>query len=382
MRTLLAATILLTALGAAVPTADSCCMVPQDYPGDVDQSVQEVVVLFHDGHEELVLRVAPFFRDAEEAPKTLAWLVTVPSTPSAYETADPAIFGAARELHEKLEDLYEEQKPKPLVPTEMLGADGAVKGEWNEAQGLDIDETVTVGPYAITPVRTRGADAVGELNGYLGENGFATEDPDHLRWFAENDFTFLCIKITPPEGSLRLGKHLDLVPLRIGFKTDKPYYPGKYSANQGNFGLELTLLTTEPVARTSLSQVRSRLWASSGKGNLFTTKALPEAFAAAGKAALGSTTPSRWYLNRYDTHGFNRAGKDGKGQIHGWTEDVRWELGGDGDLPPSWYFGDGKRPIHHPSVLRWAFAALVAFLLFTGIYLFFIRKRRPPAEAA
>ena len=53
------------------PSGDACCMVPREYPGDVDQSMQEVVVAFADGHEDLILRVKPFFKDAEP-PASLA----------------------------------------------------------------------------------------------------------------------------------------------------------------------------------------------------------------------------------------------------------------------------------------------------------------------
>ena len=62
----LPACLLAAALLSTPARIDGCCMVPRDYPGDVDQSMQEVLILHADGHEELVIRVRPFFRDAEE----------------------------------------------------------------------------------------------------------------------------------------------------------------------------------------------------------------------------------------------------------------------------------------------------------------------------
>jgi len=360
--------------------AKACCMVPFGYEGDVDQSGQDVVVLHHAGHEELILRVRPFFREAAEAPASLAWLVTVPSAPTAYKVTDPAIFTEARELHLHLEELYADQKPKPIgLP---LGAkettDGAVT---RGAGGLEIDEQVRVGPYTITPVRARGAAAVDQLNRYLKSHGFSTEDPAHLAWFAANEFTFLCIKIRPPDGSVQLGRHLDLIPLQIGFEAEQPYYPGMYSANQGNFGLKLTLLTTRPVQRGALAAVGRRLRAQQGHGNLFTVLALPRLLAEAGAAAAtGESTPERWYINGILSHGFNRIGADGRPAILGWTEDVTWTLGGEQDMPPAWYYGDGPKPLlHQDHLLLVGWVVLLAAL---ALLLFYVLRRARRRRAA
>jgi len=372
----------LLALTASLrPVLRACCMVPRSYAGDVDQSAQHVLVLHHDGHEELVLRVRPFFRGADAPPSSLAWLVTVPSVPTAYRTASPEVFAAARSLHEKLRDLYEEQEPNPLVPNQLskglfMAADAAPRS------AISIGATITVGPYEITPITALGASAVDELNRYLGENGFGEEEPDHLRWFAENEFTFLCIKITPPEGSTRLGDHLDLPPLQIGFDSERPYYPGMYSANQGDFGLELTMLSSKPISRRSVQDIGNCLRAVSSTPNLFTVKPLPEAFGSAVERAVSedSDAPERWYLNRYDSYGVNPTLSDGRPAISDWTEDIRWELGGAADLPPDWYYGDGSRPLTHPNNLRTLlYVAVMASVL--GLLLLFLRRRRaPPVE--
>ena len=62
-RRIVVAVLAVVLLGAA--WVDACCMVPRDYPGDVDQSAQHALVLHHDCEQELVLRVRPFFHHAE-----------------------------------------------------------------------------------------------------------------------------------------------------------------------------------------------------------------------------------------------------------------------------------------------------------------------------
>lgn len=367
------------------PPGDACCMVPRHYPGDVDQSMQDVIVLHHDGREELVLRVRPFFAEGHPPPASLAWLVTVPTPPLQYAVTDPGIFEEARGLANHLLELMEAQEPKPLHAPVLSkwGVDGMLATE--DAQ-LEIQQTVTVGPYAITPVKARGAAAVADLNRYLATEGFGEEDPEHLVWFAENDFTFLCIRITPPEGAATLGRHLELDPLHISFETAKPYYPGKYSANQGDFALALTLLTDTPVARSSLEDVSERLRSYSvhGAENLFTTRTLPGALAPLAEGA----TPERWYLNRFDSRGFNRMLSSGTPEISGWKDDVTWTLGGAGDLPPDWYYGDGERPFWHATDTRNVLQVLVTLatvavpIVLLGVTLWlivrFLRRRVAP----
>ena len=356
---LLAAALLWPARG------DGCCMVPLHYPGDVDQSMQQVVVLHDGGTEDLILRVRPYFREAAQPPAFLAWLITVPSEPISYTVADAAIFDDALTLANRLVDLAAAQRPKPYrFPGVGLWVTAGVDGAMTLAdEMLDVGDLVEVGPYAITPVKARGPAALEALNAYLGEHGFGTEDPEHMRWFVEQDFTFLCIRITPPPGQTLLGEHLELAPLHLRFATEKPYYPGKYSANQGDFALALTLLTRTPVRSASLEAVRDRLhvW-DPVTDNLFTTRVLPGALAAHDPHG-GS---GRWYLNRCDSMGFNRRDEAGRPAILDWKDDVTWELGGEADLPPDWYYGDGERPVWHVTTTR-AIVQTLIYVVVLGI---------------
>src|SRR5262245_28803825 len=245
------ALVSLAAASAGRPV-DACCMVPLSWHGDVDQADQNAVVLHHAGHEELVLRVSPFFQTADKQPLPdtadamppyVEWVVTVPSAPTEYHTVPASIYKDADDLVRGLEKLAENQYaarsrwewPELRVAKEAVVASAASLSAG--AAGLEIGAPVRVGPYAITPVKVRGREALAALNAYLETRGFPKEDPRHMAWFVDRGFTFLCIHVTPPAGSKTLGRHLDLEPLAIGFETERPYYPAKFSRRQGAFKL-------------------------------------------------------------------------------------------------------------------------------------------------
>ena len=361
----LAAVVVLVGLCAVGPSADACCMVPLDYGGDVDQSAQQVALWHHEGHQELVVRVSPFFQGVEELPGYLAWVLTVPSKPMAYAVASRGIFDEARDLHRRLQDMaasQEARRSKFSNPFPGATVDGAALLAPTGARGLDVSAPIRVGPYEITEVKARGAEALDALNDYLKERAFPQEDPAHMRWFVENDFTFLCIYILPPEGQSSLGKTLDLEPLQIGFKTPEPYYPGMFSSQQGNFGLKLTAFTSKPVARASLRSIRKKLHARTGTyDNLWTEQPLADELSAVTDKASALASVPRWHVNRLSSRGFNAP--DRSPRISEWDGDVYFALGGAADQPPSWYYGD--RAIGWPERFwrEHRYAALVWLLL-------------------
>src|SRR5262245_51927212 len=113
-----AVALLSLAVASAGRPVDACCMVPLSWHGDVDQADQNVVVLHHAGHEELVLRVSPFFQTvdkqplpevADATPPYVEWVVTVPSAPTAYHTVPASIYKDADALASRLEDLAAKQ---------------------------------------------------------------------------------------------------------------------------------------------------------------------------------------------------------------------------------------------------------------------------------
>ena len=330
-------------LGAA--WVDACCMVPRDYEGDVDQTAQQVAILHHDGHQELIVRVAPEFLGTEELPGFMAWVLTVPAKPTGYALANRGVFNSARTLEDKLQDLAEWQearRSKFSMPESFMGVDSEAKlaVDGIAASGLAISEPIRVGPYDITEVKARGSEALDELNAYLQKRGFPQEDPAHMRWFVENDFTFLCIYIEPQQGKDKLGQKVDLEPLQVGFDTPRPYYPGMFSSQQGNFALKLAALTSKPIQRDSLRAIKRKLVARTGTyDNLWTEKPLPDELGKAASKIAHFASVKRWYVNRLVSRGFNRPGESDV-KIANWKEDVRFTLGTAADDPPAWYYGD------------------------------------------
>jgi len=333
-------TLLVTLIGA--PIAAACCMVPRDYAGDVDQARQDVVIVHRDGHQEMAIRVLPYFRDAKDNPAQLTWIITLPSTPTGFRAADPAVFEAGRGLHDKLFGLARQQWEARTNLSLAFGhpaSNGSAAGADGAAGGLDIGPPVQVGPYTVTPVKASGVEALAELNAYLSARGFPTEDADHLKYFVESNFTFLCVLFTPPAGR---AAQLELPALQVGFDTPAAYYPGKFSSRQGNFGLSLTMISDKPLEMTGLMLAQDRLKAADRQRvqlfNLWSVKPLPEALATvAGKGAEGVT---KWYVNSIESPGFNPT-VDGKPAISTWKDDVFFATGGPADeLPGFWYYGD------------------------------------------
>lgn len=346
----------------------ACCMVPRSYSGDVDQKGQKVLIMHHDGREELVLQVAPYFIDKQnQTPKSLAWLVTVPSKPLAYKVANEAVFDDARSLQDELDSVASSQKRSWFaMPT--LSA-----GPFHEPL-LEIGATVEVGPFEITSVKARGQKALDALNSYLSKRGFPTEGAWHMKWFVENEFTFLCINVTPPEGDSELGQALQLPPLQISFETEHPYYPGKYSARQGNFSLQMHALTSQPLDKRELQLVSVKLNShmSNDYSNLWTERPLSDPLQEVVKD--WKDKPARWYINTLTSKGFNDKPR-GRPVVLDWEEDIFLKIGTDLDKPPSWYDGNYISTI-------WK-VVVISILAVVGIIsLYFIRKRKSNAKDA
>jgi len=375
----------------------ACCMVPRSYGGDVDQAAQQVVILHRaktddaPGYQEMLIRVQPFFQGAQGNPEYIAWVITVPSKPLRYDVADKAALQAGADLHEKLFQLARRQwaDRSQFEWPSWLPSGMTERGMEDAKSLLTEDATVQVGPYTITPVRTQGAAALDELNTYLQERGFAAEDREHLAYFVENDFTFLCVRITPPQGQATLGGRLDLPPLVIGFETDDLYYPGRFSSRQGNFALDLTLISDKPLATESVSTTRDRLKAI-GRGyvqlvNLYSVQPLPEALASVLSERARTVGKPRWYVNRIQSEGFNPNDEAGVPVIAGWKDDVFIKVGDNTDeLPGFWYYGDLEIPF-----LERMFREHAMAVFFLGGFAFFfslfvktrLNRRKAQAKA-
>jgi len=173
---------------------EGCCMAPVTYEGSVGQDSQEAILIHRDGVEDLILRIAYRFTPDESGalPEKLTWLIALPAEPSAedgYALANEAIF---EEVFWASRDLLSEQAP---VPRDTFS--GAAPASESESDSVELGQAVSVGPYDIQPVRGVGQHALEGLNNYLEARGFPTEGAEHMAWFVEHGFTFLCIEVTP-----------------------------------------------------------------------------------------------------------------------------------------------------------------------------------------
>ncbi len=319
---------------ATIAAAFACCMVTVDYPGDVDQSRQDAVIVHHDGVEDLLIRVLPEFPGQERGPERLLWVLTLPNAPTHYEEVDEQVFADAKALVKKLVQRVIDARPK---------------GDWKSADKLDaaalvIADPVRVGQFEITEVRAKvgqGAAAAAELNTFLTKSGYPAEPEGELRWFMERSFSFLCIQVFPPDGQDHFAAKISTPALRVTFPTDEPYYPAKYSARQGQFALNLTVLSSRPLSPKDLRHERDRLHSWVYYTNLWTDSRPPGALGTMVSTTAHYDGVSRWYVNSAPSfEGFNTPVDDDLGAIATWNDDVFFALGSDADaydMPtPTW----------------------------------------------
>jgi hypothetical protein len=321
-------------------------MIPLGFPGTISQDAQQAILLHHDGREELILRISYRISPTEEAesaekpsadvardaetdkakplPDRFAWVVTTPSEPDAYNLADADIFNAVGHW------------ARPLLAPNFqshggcsIGCGAQVKSDAHAPSMLIFGEPAKVGPYDIQPVRALGVEALDALNEWLAANGFPTEDPGHMTYFVENGFTFLCIKVSPPEGADQVAGQGMLPPLHLSFATERPYYPLRFSSRQGVFDLNVYVLTSTPLDYEASSDSLARINYASGqleKNVAVAADQFPPELAKAFEQHEFAEAPPVWHLNLLNCYDVNR-----DDSIAGWKEDIF--LTADGDPP-------------------------------------------------
>lgn len=213
----------------------ACCMVPATYRGSIGQDAQEAVLIHDAGREELVLRIN-YRITGESMPDTFAWVVTTPSEPDDYAVADAALF---EEMYTLALELLAPGNSRSMGKSAGVGIPLTA--------GVELGKRVQVGPYDIQPVRGVGPEALQGLNRWLDDNGFPTEEPNHMTYFVNNNFTFLCIRIIPAKGEQSVGSNGILPPLHLSFESRTPYYPLRFSSRQGVFDVNLHVLTRDKL---------------------------------------------------------------------------------------------------------------------------------------
>jgi acetolactate decarboxylase len=205
----------------------ACPHVPPDYKFVVKETTKEALI-YHDGvNAHLIIRTG--FASEGDFPKSMAWIIPLPSVPSSYKVEDPKLF---RELFEWCEPLFERAYPRAGVVSFSLPP---------VVKGIKVHDTVMVGNYEISPIEILSPDAGTELNGWLGTHGFNTVSPELQKFYLHPGAAFLAIRLKDLQGRVT-----DLKPLHIVYKSDKAAFPLKFSSGSGQFDVFLYTLTPGP----------------------------------------------------------------------------------------------------------------------------------------
>lgn len=288
----------------------ACMMTPKNFTGRISQNSHKAILVHRDGRQDMILKIGYQFA-GQKVPEKFAWIVTVPNEPEKYNVATDDLFTDVSLWAHSLviKKIKRDRKRNPDEEVDSAKAGSA----------LVFSEPVKVGPYDIQPVQARGLAALTELNKWLTKNGFPTEDPDHMKYFVENRFTFLAIKISPQQDK-KLAQSGTLPPLHLSFKSKSVYYPLMFSSRQGVFDLQLfTLTNAELDYRNSAEALRKISWRDSNflRNVLVKSDRLPDTLKLALKRSAFDETPDQYYLNVLNCRRVNRGNS-----ISTWKSDI------------------------------------------------------------
>ena len=297
--------------GLLIILSIACCMLPKSYKGSIEQTNQEAIIFFNDGKEDLILKVDPKIT-GEGKLSHFTWIITVPNEPEKYDVKNEDVF----ETFFKLKNKY---LIKPVRERGIGCSEKSAGEKFEDAKyaGVELGKYVEVGDYAIQPVRGVGKNAFDSLNAWLADNDFPTETQEHMQYFIDSNFTFLCIKIKPNSDTPNFSPQLK--PLQLTFKSEKPYYPMKFSSQQGNFSVNIYTVTSMPVDYKKSDQVLKKIdWMNDKnyKNVNLAGKDLPKEI-----ADSTNTNPEYLYFNNFYCMSPNF-----KKSISKWTEDVFFSL--------------------------------------------------------
>lgn len=224
---------------------EACLHPAKEFKYPIKAGSQRGLVMFHNGKQHLV--VAPSYNiegvpeakiknDAIEGFNSLAMIIPVPNLPESYAEADAKLFT----------ELDEFTAPQE-VPDERdgkLGRNGAKGHGEDDQNGATFYEAVKAGAYTIQPIKANGEKGGIELNGWLDQNGFGAIREDLLKYYMDNNFYWLAVKLNADKGLPVSG---NLKPLHLTVATEKPFFPLKIRAGEGQFDAELWVICAEKI---------------------------------------------------------------------------------------------------------------------------------------
>jgi len=229
-RSIIALASFVAALSLAPAPTDACMHVGKTFSGQVTQKGQRLLVV-HDGTQQTtVLRID---YDLGSSVDGIGLVIPVPAIPSKYATADAKLFEALETWAP-----LDRQVPQPRSKSK----NGAIASSATEPP-LELLEPVKTGPYAIQPMKARGEAGAKAVNEWLTGNDYAPIPMEALKYYVDNEWSFLAVK-AGGEGSLAAKGALP--PLSYTFESKRAVVPLKLEA-QGVFPVRVYLVTTSDL---------------------------------------------------------------------------------------------------------------------------------------
>ena len=260
--------------------AMACMHVPRTYKGTVTEKTKEAL-LFHDGVNAHLIIKTNLQASTGRLPDAVAWVIPLPSLPSHYEEADPALF---KQMFQVVETANQRREEEAAKSGPQPAATRSVR------LGLLFHPTQIVGNYQIQPIEIRDAENSGaELNLWLAANGYGRFPAEDQKPYLKPGAVFLALKLC----GLR-GGFTDVKPLHIVYKADTLSFPLKLSARSGVFDVELYVFTPGPLDGSLL-----------GGSHLYADPSVPIAASADAPLLWQTTGGQSGYLTRFEGDNFN-----------------------------------------------------------------------------
>ena len=286
------------------PSASACIHVPRTYKGVVTERTKEAL-LFHDGVNAHLIIKTNLFAASGKLPDTMAWVIPLPSLPSHYEEADPALFP----------ELFRVTEQAKEAGDHLRGGEKSVR-RFSASSAITVHPAQTIGSYLVQPVEIMDPkNAGGELNRWLLANGFGSVPAQNQQYYLRKGAVFLCLKIHGLNGSFS-----DIKPLHIVYKSDTLALPLKFSTHSGAFNVEMYVFTPHAI--------NPRLLAASGL-NGDTSVAIQSASDAVRLWQIAGGRPG--FLTRFEGYGYNGSGLT----VRDLKADPAIDLRRNNALPPS-----------------------------------------------
>lgn len=223
--------LLITCLHDKGCTVTEGCAVAPPRAVDVDIRDETALVVWDaENQTEHFVRNANF----ETQAKDFGFLVPTPSVPSLHESGGRVLSALAERTVARNEYRYVEEKLFRLFKPgtgfdifQSLSPDGAVRTDAMPVGAVQVIDQVTVAGYDATILKASDSQ---ELLRWLGEHEYAAR-PELLEWleaYTSQGWYITAFKVSQSEGN---GGQAVARPVRMTFKTDRPFYPYREPAD-------------------------------------------------------------------------------------------------------------------------------------------------------